>query len=51
VFAGTVHDVSADAIASLVTGYRWALVFLLVMSALTVVASAGTRTRRRGGPA
>jgi EmrB/QacA subfamily drug resistance transporter len=51
VFAGTVHDVSADAISSLVTGYRWALVFLLVMSALTVVASAGTRTRRRGGPA
>lgn len=48
VFAGTVHNVSGDAISGLVTGYHWALVFLLVMSALTVAASAaGSRAERR----
>lgn len=49
VFAGTLHNVSADAIAALVTGYRWALAFLLLTSALTVAASAaGHRPGRRG---
>lgn len=49
VFAGTVHDVSGDAIARLVTGYRWALLFLLVVSALTVVASVVAQRAGRQG--
>lgn len=47
VFAGTVHDVSGDAIDQLVTGYRWALLFLLVISALTVAAAAVSRRSRK----
>lgn len=47
VFAGTVHDLPGDAIDRLVTGYHWTLLFLLVLSALTIVASTLARTPKR----
>lgn len=47
VFAGTVHDLAGNAIEELVTGYHWALLFLLILSTLTIVASVLARTPKR----
>jgi hypothetical protein len=46
VFAGTLSQVSGPAVEQLVTGYRWALGCMVVISLLTVLACAA---RSRAG--